>query len=109
MAPNLTYGLGCPPCQDSSHLQDCYVFRLGDPNLNLHECHRHPGRGGQPNLWARNDTFFIILYKQDDSFKMLVGFKPFVSGRAGRKVAGVLLALLGGSFTGVQSMGSPGR
>lgn len=32
----------------------------------------------------------------------------WVSGRAGRKVAGVLLALLGGGFTGVQSMGSPG-
>ena len=28
--------LGCPPAQDSSHHQDCYVFRIGDPELNLH-------------------------------------------------------------------------
>ena len=30
------YHLGCTPAQDSSHHQDCYVFRIGDPNLNLH-------------------------------------------------------------------------
>ena len=30
--PQFTYILGCPPAQDSSHHQDCYVF--SDPNLN---------------------------------------------------------------------------
>ena len=28
--------LGCPPSQDSSHHQDYYFFRIGNPNLNLH-------------------------------------------------------------------------
>ena len=29
--------MGCPPSQDSSHHQDFYyIFRIGDPNLNLH-------------------------------------------------------------------------
>ena len=30
------YRLGCPPSQDSSHHQDYYIFRIGDPNLNLY-------------------------------------------------------------------------
>ena len=28
--------LGCPPSQDSSQHQDSYIFRIGDPELNLH-------------------------------------------------------------------------
>ena len=42
---------GLPPTQDSSHHQDwdCYVFRFGDPILNLHECHCYEG-GGQPKV-----------------------------------------------------------
>ena len=31
------YRLGCPPSQDSSHHQDdTTIFRIGDPELNLH-------------------------------------------------------------------------
>ena len=28
--------LGLPPTQDSSHHQDYYIFRIGNPDLNLH-------------------------------------------------------------------------
>ena len=32
---SMGYNLGCPPSQDSSHHQDCYVL-VWNPNLNLH-------------------------------------------------------------------------
>ena len=28
--------LGCPPAQDDSHHQDYDIFRIADPELNLH-------------------------------------------------------------------------
>ena len=30
------FTLGVAPSQDSSDHQNCYIFRIGDPNLNLH-------------------------------------------------------------------------
>ena len=30
------YDLGVAPSQDASDRQDYYIFRIGDPNLNLH-------------------------------------------------------------------------
>ncbi len=48
--------LGCPPAQDSSHHQDYDIFRLGNPNLNLHLPLEY-WEGGQPNTY-----FFIWNY-----------------------------------------------
>ena len=39
--------LGCPPSQYASHHQDYYIFRIGDPNLNLH-LPQASWEGGQP-------------------------------------------------------------
>ena len=36
------------PPPSNSHHQDYYIFRLGDPNLNLHLPRLHPGRGDNP-------------------------------------------------------------
>ncbi len=38
------YDLGCPPSQDY------YIFRIGNPNLNLHLPHES-WEGGQPKVW----------------------------------------------------------
>ena len=39
--------VGLSPLLSKSHHQDCYVFRLGDPNLNLH-LPLESWEGGQP-------------------------------------------------------------
>ena len=39
------------PPPSNSHHQDYYIFRLGDPNLNLH-LPQASWEGGQPKLWA---------------------------------------------------------
>ena len=36
-----------------------YIFRLGDPDLNLHLPRLHPGRGGQPNLYLSIPIFAV--------------------------------------------------
>ncbi len=38
--------LDCPPAQDASQHQDCYIFRIGDPELNLATI--ASWEGGQP-------------------------------------------------------------
>ena len=43
------YDLGLPPTQDSSHHQDYYIFRIGNPNLNLH-LPLASWVGGRPNI-----------------------------------------------------------
>ena len=43
------YNLGCPQAQDASHHQDYYIFRIGDPGLNLH-LPLFLLEGGQPNI-----------------------------------------------------------
>ena len=46
----LQYRLGCPPAQDASHNQEYDIFRLGDPNLNLH-FPLASWEGGQPKSY----------------------------------------------------------
>ncbi len=36
VVPKTSYALGCPPSQDASHHQIYSIFRIGDPELNLH-------------------------------------------------------------------------
>ena len=50
------YSLGCTPAQDASHHQHYYIFRCGDPELNLH-LPLESWEGGQPKLY-----FFIYLW-----------------------------------------------
>ena len=44
------YILGCPPSQDASHHQEYYIFRIGNPELNLH----------LPQLLGGGTTQFIL-------------------------------------------------
>ena len=53
-----TYCLGCPPSQDSSHHQDFVIFRIGNPNLNLHFHYYWEGGTTQPIAMICNVIFF---------------------------------------------------
>ena len=60
--------LGCPPSQDSSHHQDYYAFRLGDPELNIH-LPLESWEGGQPKVYGLQRSVEVIFKGRLDGTK----------------------------------------
>ena len=79
------------PLPSNSHHQDCYVFRIGDPNLNLHFPRLHPGRGDNPRSYGSlTIPFFVLKIKLFEPTICLPAMNPRSLGATRRRLARLL-------------------
>ncbi len=69
--PPKCHTLGCPPSQVASDHQDYYIFRIGNPELNLH--FHYYWEGGQPKSYTRFGCYHMSKHRPFKGFKKKTG------------------------------------